>query len=164
MFDTDKSVKKRILSSDFKNVEHFSSLKIAIENADLIIICTPVLEYEKIFKSIDKYGKSGLIVTDVVKLKFYLMYNNKFKNKFSFVPSHPIAGTEKSGLENGFAKLFHNRYNIICPTNHKKTKDVLVIKKFWEGLGMQVDILSAKEHDKILGLTSHLPLQFSKSS
>jgi prephenate dehydrogenase len=159
VFDTDKSVKKRILSSDFKDVEHFSSLKIAIENADLIIICTPVLEYEKIFNSIDKYGKSGLIVTDVGSTKSNIvdLYNNKFKNKFSFVPSHPIAGTEKSGLENGFAKLFHNRYNIICPTNHKKTKDVLVIKKFWEGLGMQVDILSAKEHDKILGLTSHLP-------
>ncbi len=159
VFDTDKTVKKRILSSNFKHVHYVAKIESAISNADLIIICIPVLGYEKIFKNIAKYGNPDLIVTDVgsTKSNMIKIFNKNFKSKFSYVPSHPIAGTEKSGLENGFAELFHNRYNIICPTNNKKTKDVMIIKKFWENLGMHVDILSAKDHDKILGLTSHLP-------
>ena len=159
VFDTDKTVKKRILSSNFKHVHYVAKIESAMSNADLIIICIPVLGYEKIFKNIAKYGNPDLIVTDVgsTKSNMIKIFNKNFKSKFSYVPSHPIAGTEKSGLENGFAELFHNRYNIICPTNNKKTKDVMIIKKFWENLGMHVDILSAKDHDKILGLTSHLP-------
>ena len=159
VFDTDKTVKKRIVSSKFKHVYHVAKIENAISDADLIIICIPVLEYERVFINIAKHGKSNVIVTDVgsTKSNIVKLFNKNFKSKFSYVPSHPIAGTEKSGLENGFPELFHNRYNIICPTDNKKTKNVITIKKFWENLGMQVDILSAKEHDRILGITSHLP-------
>lgn len=159
VFDTDKSVKKRIISSNFNYIKYFTSIEKAIQEADLIIICTPVLQYLKIFKSINEYGSDNLIVTDVgsTKSNVVQLYNDNFKGSFIFVPSHPIAGTEKSGLEHGFADLFLNRYNIICPTDNKKTIYVKIIKNFWEKLGMQVDILSAKQHDKILGLTSHLP-------
>ena len=159
VFDIDKSVKKRIDISNLKNVYHVSKIENAIPDADLIIICIPVLGYEKIFKNIVKYGKSSLIVTDVgsTKSNIVKLYNKNYKSKFSFIPSHPIAGTEKSGLENGFAELFHNRYNIICPTDNIKNNNLIIIKRFWEKLGMQVDILSPEEHDRILGITSHLP-------
>lgn len=159
VFDLDLTVKKRISKAKLKNVIYFSSISHAIESSAFIIICTPVLQYEKIFKNIKKYNKTSTIVTDVgsTKQNIVQLYKQNFKNDFIFVPSHPIAGTEKSGLEYGFSELFHNRYNIICPIGTKKNKNVMIVKKFWELLGMQVDIMTAREHDKILGLTSHLP-------
>ena len=73
VFDTDKTVKKRIFSSNFTRVHHVAKIENAISDADLIIICIPVLGYEKVFKNIAKYGKSKLIVTDVGSTKLNIV-------------------------------------------------------------------------------------------
>ena len=159
VYDKDKTVKNRLKKAKFKKVQYFSSVSEAIKNANFIVICTPVLQYEGIFKYLKNNNNITTIVTDVgsTKSNIVKLYNDSYKNDFKFVPSHPIAGTEKSGLEHGFAELFHDRYNIICPVGNKKNKSITIVKDFWRKLGMQVDIMSAKKHDKILGLTSHLP-------
>ena len=96
------------------------------------------------------------------KLNIEKLYNQK-KYKFNFIPSHPIAGIEKAGLENGFDGLFTNRYNIICPLKKSSKTNINKIVKFWKSLNMKIEIMSAKEHDKVLSLTSHLPHLISYS-
>ena len=83
VFDTDKTVKKRIVSSKFKHIQYVDKIEKAISDADLVIICSPVLEYEKVFKNIAKFGKSNLIVTDVgsTKLNIVKLFNKNFKSK-----------------------------------------------------------------------------------
>ena len=133
-------------------------------NIDLIIICVPMLQYQSIFKKLSNINLDKTIVTDVgsTKVNIEKLYNQK-KYKFNFIPSHPIAGIEKAGLENGFDGLFTNRYNIICPLKKSSKTNINKIVKFWKSLNMKIEIMSAKEHDKVLSLTSHLPHLISYS-
>ena len=157
-FDKSKDFSKRLKNSklnviSIKSIENIKKLSI-----DLIIICTPVLQYENLLKKIDKLNDQNFIVTDVGSTKKNIediYFKNNFK--FRFVPSHPIAGIEKSGLENGFLGLFENRYSIICPLKNSSHKDISLVSKFWKSLSMKIEVMSAKEHDHVLSLTSHLP-------
>ena len=73
-----------------------------------------------------------------------------------FVPSHPIAGIEKSGPEYGFAKLFENRFCILTPINNNDDF-INDIKSFWESIGLEIQIMTAEHHDRVLAMTSHIP-------
>ena len=157
-FDKSKDFSKRLKNANL-NVSSIKSLddikKLPI---DLIIVCTPVLQYENILKKINKLNDQSFIVTDVGSTKKNIediYYKNNFK--FRFIPSHPIAGIEKSGLENGFLGLFENRYSIVCPLKNSSKKDISLVNKFWRSLSMKTEIMTAKEHDHVLSLTSHLP-------
>ena len=115
-FDKSNNLKIRINKSKLNNVKVLKSLQeINNLNIDLIIICVPMLQYQYIFKKLSNINLDKTIVTDVgsTKVNIEKLYNQK-KYKFNFIPSHPIAGIEKAGLENGFDGLFTNRYNIIC--------------------------------------------------
>ena len=157
-FDKSKDFSKRLKNSklnvsSIKSIENIKKLSI-----DLIIICTPVLQSETILKKIDNLHNQNFIVTDVGSTKKNIediYFKNNFK--FRFVPSHPIAGIEKSGLENGFLGLFDNRYSIICPLKNSSDKDISLVSKFWKSLSMKIEVMSAREHDHVLSLTSHLP-------
>ena len=84
-------------------------------------------------------------------------YEDQIINKnIKFVPGHPIAGLEKSGPEYGFAKLFENRFCILTPFDND-IDSIQKITKFWELIGMQVQLMDAKHHDKVLAMTSHIP-------
>lgn len=163
--DKSPSLKKRLQNAKLskitclKNIHDVDNLTI-----DLIIICTPVLQYSSIFKKIDSLEKNNFLVTDVgsTKANIERIYKSK-KRKFIFVPSHPIAGIEKSGLEHGFVGLFDNRYNIICPLKNTTKSNLDKISKFWKSLSMKIDIMTSKEHDHVLSLTSHLPHVISYS-
>ena len=74
-----------------------------------------------------------------------------------WIPGHPVAGTENSGPESGFADLFQDRWTILTPDKNIKDEDIKKVSLFWETLGSKVKIMSAENHDKILSLTSHLP-------
>ncbi len=82
---------------------------------------------------------------------------NIISKEFDFIPAHPIAGTEKSGPEAGFAELFINRWCIITPYRDTNKKNILIVKKFWEKIGSSVEIMSPDHHDRVLAITSHLP-------
>ena len=126
---------------------------------DLILICSPLSTYKKIFKNLNGFVQQSTLVTDVGSTKMSVIkdFKETITNKLiQFMPSHPIAGLEKSGPEFGFAKLFENRFCIITPINN----DLDVIKKisnFWNSIGMQIQMMDAEHHDRVLAMTSHIP-------
>ncbi len=134
-------------------------IRIAVKNADLIIIGIPVAAYEDIIKKIIVHIKKGTIITDVGSVKKEVIIRAKkiVKQKASFIPGHPIAGTEKSGPEAGFSGLFKNGWCILTPSENSKKTDINIVKNMWHTVGMKVDIMDSKHHDMILALTSHIP-------
>ena len=131
----------------------------AVKDAELVIIASPLGSYKEIFLLIKDHLKEGTIITDTGSVK---REANKIVQGFnlknvSWIPSHPIAGTEESGPGSGFAELFENRWCIISPEENAKKDDIEKVKKFWELIGSKTKIMSLVEHDNILSLTSHLP-------
>ena len=142
-----------ILSSGKKNLKDFSC------QFDLIIICSPLSTYKNIFSSLNNFVNKPTLVTDVGSTKASVIqdYQNTCSNHdIKFVPSHPIAGIEKSGPEYGFSKLFENRFCILTPINDNDNF-IDNIKSFWESIGLEIQIMTADHHDKVLAMTSHIP-------
>ena len=142
-----------ILSSGKKDINDFSC------QFDLIIICSPLSTYKKIFSSLNDFVKKSTLVTDVGSTKVSVIqdYQDTCSNQdIKFVPGHPIAGIEKSGPEYGFSKLFENRFCILTPINNNEDfiKD---IKSFWKSIGLEIQIMSADYHDRVMAMTSHIP-------
>ena len=152
------STRKKIKNLNLVDVVE-SDCKKAVIDADLIIIGVPVDSYEVILKKIIKYIKTGAIITDVgsVKKEVIKRASKIIPKNISFVPGHPIAGTEKSGPESGFSGLFKNGWCILTPGNNINKKDIKLIKIMWEKVGMKVDIMDADHHDLVLAITSHIP-------
>ena len=129
------------------------------QDSDLIVIATPLSSYKEIILKIKDSLKSGAILTDVgsVKENVIDVVEENLPKNISWIPSHPIAGTEQSGPESGFSELFENRWCILTPSKNAKNKDIQILKQFWEKIGSKVDIMEAKQHDYILSITSHIP-------
>ena len=126
---------------------------------DLIIICSPLSTYKIIFNELDSYINQDTLITDVGSTKKSVIedFESNVKNKnLIFIPSHPIAGLEKSGPEFGFAELFSNRFCIITPFK-KDSVNLEIISSFWNCIGMQIEIMDADHHDRVLAMTSHIP-------
>ncbi len=153
-----KDINKKVI--ELKIVDESSSdTKKMVQDSDLIIIATPLSSYNEIILKIKDYLKSGSILTDVgsVKESIISLIEKHVPDNVSWVPSHPIAGTEDSGPESGFSQLFKNRWCILTPSKKAKEKDINLLKKFWEKAGSKVDIMDSKKHDHILSVTSHMP-------
>ena len=129
------------------------------KDSDLIIIATPLSSYENVILKIKNSLKNGMILTDVgsVKERVISLVEKAIPKDVSWIPSHPIAGTEESGPEAGFSELFKNRWCILTPSKKAKEKDINTLKSFWKKIGSKVDIMNAKQHDYILSITSHIP-------
>ena len=147
-------IKKEKLSKSI-----FTNIKKSVEDADLVIIATPLSSYKEILLSIKGSLKKDTILTDTGSAKNEVNKIIKSLNlkDISWIASHPIAGTEDSGPSAGFAELFKNRWCIISASEKIRKSDVKKIEKFWEILGSKVKKMSFEEHDYILSLTSHLP-------
>jgi prephenate dehydrogenase len=151
-------VNKKVLK--LKIVDDSSSdTKKMVSDSDLIIIATPLSSYENVMSKIKNSLKSGMILTDVgsVKESVITLVEKFIPKDVSWIPSHPIAGTEESGPEAGFLELFKNRWCILTPSKKAKEKDINILKLFWKKIGSKVDIMNAKQHDHILSITSHIP-------
>ena len=131
----------------------------AVKGADLVIFATPVGTFGAIAKTIAPHLKPGAIVTDVGSVKGAVVddVGPHMPKGVHFIPSHPIAGTERSGPDAGFAELFDGRWSILTPPKGTKKSAVATLRKFWEALGSKVDIMDAKHHDLVLAVTSHVP-------
>ncbi len=151
-------INKKVIELNIVN-ESSSDTKKMVTNSDLIIIATPLSSYEEVILKIKDSIKSGAIITDVGSVKENILHlvEKNIPEKVSWIPSHPIAGTEESGPEAGFAELFHNRWCILTPSKKVKEEDISLLQNFWEKIGSKVDIMTAKEHDYILSITSHIP-------
>ena len=132
----------------------------AVRHADIIILCTPVSSFAAISKDIATALKKGAIVTDTGSVKQDAINNiaPHLPQGVSFVPAHPVAGTEKSGPDAGFASLFVNRWCILTPkATAKRTKAVRTIASLWRACGALPTYMTPHHHDMTLALTSHLP-------
>tara|TARA_B100000965_G_scaffold394128_1_gene405916 strand:+ start:814 stop:1719 length:906 start_codon:yes stop_codon:yes gene_type:complete len=136
-----------------------SDISLAVKDTDLIIISAPLNSYKEILLLMKDHINKETIITDTGSVKKEvnkIVEGFNFKN-VSWIASHPIAGTEESGPQSGFAGLFENRWCIISPGENAKKDDIEKVKKFWELVGSKTKIMSFNEHDHILSLTSHLP-------
>ena len=151
-------VNKKVL--ELKIVDNSSAdTQKMVNDSDLIIIATPLSSYENVILKIKNSLKNGMILTDVgsVKERVISLVEKAIPKDVSWIPSHPIAGTEESGPEAGFSELFKNRWCILTPSKKAKGKDIDTLKSFWKKIGSKVDIMDAKQHDYILSITSHIP-------
>jgi cyclohexadieny/prephenate dehydrogenase len=152
------SVNKKVIELKIVN-DSSSDTKKMVDGSDLIVIATPLSSYEAVILKIKDSLKSGAILTDVgsVKESIINLVEKNIPESISWIPSHPIAGTEESGPESGFSGLFQNRWCILTPSKKSKEKDIALLQTFWEKIGSKVDIMEAKQHDYILSITSHIP-------
>ncbi|HEV2561487.1 MAG TPA: prephenate/arogenate dehydrogenase family protein [Rhizomicrobium sp.] len=136
-----------------------SDIESAVRDADLVVLATPVGSFEALAKEMAPFLKPDAIVSDVGSVKSAVIRDvgPHIPQGVHFIPAHPIAGTEQSGPESGFAELFDNRWCILTPPAGTDAQALEKLKKFWEGCGSNVEVMDAKHHDLVLAITSHLP-------
>ena len=152
----------RLESAQKSNIIDQYSIDIseALDSASIVVIATPVGTFESILRELKPYITEGMIITDVGSTKMGIAKAAReilVEMASCFVPAHPIAGKEKSGFESSDAELFLNKKVIITPLEINTDKTINSLKKLWEDVGADVDFMSAKSHDELLGMTSHLP-------
>ena len=128
-------------------------------DADLVMICTPLGAYEAVAKAIAPALKDGAIVSDVGSVKACALrdFASNLPAGVHLVPGHPIAGTEHSGPEAGFAELFNGHWCILTPEKNTDAVAVDKVAELWKRAGMKIEIMDAAHHDRVLAITSHLP-------
>jgi cyclohexadieny/prephenate dehydrogenase len=131
----------------------------AVKDADLVILCIPVGACGPVAQEIGPYLKPGAIVSDVGSVKGAVVRDMAPHLPVSahFVPAHPVAGTEHSGPDSGFAELFINRWCILTPPEGTAPEAVEKLGAFWAALGAKVEVMTPDHHDLVLAITSHLP-------
>ncbi|MFC3074883.1 prephenate/arogenate dehydrogenase family protein [Shinella pollutisoli] len=131
----------------------------AVADADLVIVSVPVGASGKVAEEIAPHLKPGAIVTDVGSTKSSVVAQMlpHMPKTVHFIPGHPIAGTEHSGPDAGFAELFQGRWCILTPVHGTDKEAKRKLAAFWRALGSNVDEMDAEHHDKVLAIVSHLP-------
>ena len=135
------------------------NLKDAVNDCDLVILATPLSAFKKLVEEMSPFLKKDCIITDTGSAKLSVIedLSGILPSNVEFVPGHPIAGTEESGPDAGFAELFDNRWCILTPTDDNSSHAVDLVREFWESIGSKVEIMDPLHHDKVLAITSHIP-------
>ncbi len=131
-----------------------------VPGSDIIVVATPVMSMDSIFETIASTDYQNSIITDVGSVKKLLteISDKHFDSSYTgFVPAHPIAGREHSGVEAACADLFENKRTIITPTDNSRQQAVETVKKMWLAAGSVVDEIDVAFHDEVLSASSHLP-------
>jgi cyclohexadieny/prephenate dehydrogenase len=141
------------------SIEVCNNISNTVKDSDLVIIASPLSSYKEILLSIQSNLKENAILTDTgsAKKEVNKIISNLNLKNINWIASHPIAGTEYSGPEAGFATLFNNRWCILSADKKASKDKINELEKFWSNLGSKVKSMSFKDHDYILSLTSHLP-------
>jgi cyclohexadieny/prephenate dehydrogenase len=131
----------------------------AVRDADLVILCIPVGACGPVAQEIAAHLKPGAIVSDVGSVKGAVVRDMAphLPASAHFVPAHPVAGTENSGPDSGFAELFINRWCILTPPEGTDPDAVTKLGAFWAAMGAKVEVMTPDHHDLVLAITSHLP-------
>jgi cyclohexadieny/prephenate dehydrogenase len=131
----------------------------AAAGADLVVIAAPHSAYAEIARRIGPTLKPGAILSDVGSVKSAAIRDLQpvLPAGVHLVPGHPVAGTEHSGPEAGFAEMFHDRWCILTPPPGTDPAAVEAVRTLWRSAGMKVEIMTAEHHDMVLAMTSHLP-------
>jgi cyclohexadieny/prephenate dehydrogenase len=138
---------------------YFADAADAVEDADCVILCSPVGTYAGIAEAIAPALKPGAVVSDVgsVKAAVVRAIGPHLPQGVHFVPAHPVAGTEYSGPDAGFAELFENRWCILTPPAGTDAGAVERTRAFWKAFGANVETMNPEHHDLVLAITSHVP-------
>ena len=152
-----------------KNISKLKKLKIKCKiinklsnisnNLDFIIFCTPMSQYSNVTLKINKLVSNNTIITDVGSTKEQSFKNIKkiLKKNTTFIPSHPITGSEVSGPKFGDKNLFKNKWCVLINEKNINKLHLSKLKSFWKKLGSNVIFMNSKQHDIIFSITSHLP-------
>jgi len=155
--DADPAVRARAAELDLADdiADHAGA---AVVDADFVILCVPVGAIGDVANEIAADLPADAIVSDVGSCKesVVLALRGAFPNN-QIVPAHPVAGTERSGPDAGFATLFKGRWCILTPPDGTSPVAIERVASFWRLLGSQVEIMDAAHHDRVLAVTSHLP-------
>ncbi len=166
-----KKISKKIFiyEKSKKNIEKIKKLKLkgtivkklkdVIPQTGFIIFCTPMSEYKKIILKINNYLSSDHIITDIgsAKQKSNEIIRKNLKKKIFWTSSHPIAGSEVSGPENGKEDLFENKWCVLIKDKKTNIKHLNFLRSFWKKVGSKTVVMNSEKHDKIFSITSHLP-------
>ncbi|GJD93904.1 prephenate/arogenate dehydrogenase family protein [Methylobacterium iners] len=130
-----------------------------VAGADLVILCVPVGAAGAVAERMGPHLSPGAIVSDVgsVKVSVVAGVSPHLPEGVTFVPAHPVAGTEYSGPDAGFSTLFQGRWCILTPPEGSDPEAVARVQAFWEGIGAIVESMTAEHHDLVLAITSHVP-------
>jgi cyclohexadieny/prephenate dehydrogenase len=131
----------------------------AVEGADLVIVCIPVGVCGAVAKEIGPHLKAGATISDVGSVKGSVVRDMvpHLPKNIHFVPAHPVAGTEHSGPDAGFAELFEGRWCILTPPEGTDPMAAERLAAFWRRLGANVETMTPEHHDMVLAITSHIP-------
>ncbi|HEX3180029.1 MAG TPA: prephenate/arogenate dehydrogenase family protein [Beijerinckiaceae bacterium] len=156
-FDADADVRKR--AGELRIGDIVESAAKAVAGADLVILCVPVGAMSDAARAAAPHLKAGAILSDVgsVKSGVIAAVAPHVTDGVHFIPAHPVAGTEYSGPEAGFATLFLQRWCILTPADGADPEAVAKLTAFWEAAGSHVEVMEAGHHDLVLAITSHVP-------
>ncbi|KRA80620.1 prephenate/arogenate dehydrogenase family protein [Altererythrobacter sp. Root672] len=130
----------------------------AVAEADLVILCVPVGAMTEVAREISAALRTDALVSDVGSSKRTVAKAlSEALPNHAIIPAHPVAGTEHSGPDAGFASLFHHRWCILTPPASADPEQVSALIEFWKALGAMVDAMDAEHHDMVLAVTSHIP-------
>ncbi len=154
-----RSAETRDIAREIALCEVFDSVSEAVEGADLVILCVPVGAMGAVAAEIAPHLKAGAIVSDVgsVKAEVIAQVAPHLPDHVTFIPAHPLAGTERSGPRAGFATLFDNRWCLLTPLEGTDAAQIKRITDFWSDLGSNVEQMEPEHHDLVLAVTSHAP-------
>jgi cyclohexadieny/prephenate dehydrogenase len=153
-----EATRKRVAELGFADAVAESNAE-AVKGADLVIVCIPVGASGPVAAEISAHLAPGAIVSDVGSVKGSVVRDMAphLPAHAHFVPAHPVAGTEHSGPDAGFAELFINRWCILTPPDGADPEAVERLAAFWRRIGANVEVMSVEHHDIVLAVTSHLP-------
>ena len=153
-----EATRKRVLELGFAD-QVVDSNADAVKDADLVIVCIPVGQSGAVAPEIGPHLAAGATVSDVGSVKASVLRDMAphLPAGVHFIPAHPVAGTENSGPDAGFAELFVNRWCILTPPPDADAAAVERLATFWRALGANVETMSAEHHDLVLAITSHVP-------
>lgn len=149
------------LAKDLNVIDEFyTEIETAILNADCVIIATPVAATQNILKMLKPFWSTQTVYFDVGSTKGNVIA--AAENVFGFVPdnfipAHPIAGAENSGVQAALVDLFLNKRLILTPVENTNAETLQKTQQFWEKIGALVSIMDVQQHDSVLAATSHLP-------
>ena len=156
-YDADDAVRARVDALGLVD-DLADSPGAAVIDADLVLLCVPVGAMGEAAAALAADLPADAIVSDVGSSKANVAAElADALPGATIVPAHPVAGTERSGPDAGFASLFHGRWCILTPGGDADPAAVARVSAFWEALGAEVEIMDAKHHDLVLAITSHLP-------
>lgn len=157
--DASEKVRARVKDLGIGQASVVETMEEAVRDADLAIICVPVGQIAAVARACLPRMKGGAVLSDVGSVKRNLVEKILpfVPGHVSFVPAHPLAGTEFSGPDAGQSRLFEKRWCILTPAGEADPKAVAMVVRFWESLGSAVSVMSPLQHDYALSLTSHLP-------